>query len=188
MDPVSLTASIVAILGFTAQVGSAINSFVTEYRATDSELKALAKEVDALRAVLNSLWSTYQESSLAIPQPGLGETNMLPCGQEDLLAIEHRQTDKALEIVLDGLDESLKQLLEIVRKSTERMAKGRMYKIYVQALWKRTATGIERVSIRITIMVLKFRFAIYWLVIKRPYRFYFMPKLCKILLPVGSFH
>jgi peptidoglycan hydrolase CwlO-like protein len=131
MDPLSVTASIIAVLAFAANVASTIDSFITEYRATDSELKAIVKEMDALQSVLESLLNAYQEHS--------GQSKV----KKD--SPSHGPTDKALESVLDGLDGSMKQLVDAVTKSRLRMAKGGMYKVYVQALWQRTAIGIENV-------------------------------------------
>jgi hypothetical protein len=136
MDPLSVTASIIAVLAFAADVASTIDSFITEYRATDSELKAIVKEVDALQSVLESLRKAYQ---MTHPVEHSGRSKV----KKD--SPSHGPTDKALESVLDGLDGSMKQLVDVVTKSKLRMAKGGMYKVYVQALWQRTATGIEKV-------------------------------------------
>jgi hypothetical protein len=148
MEPLSITASIVGVLAFAIDVTTAIDSFVTEYRATDSELKAIAKEVDALRSVLESLRNTYQTRNRAEIPSGLNKFKTVFAGQRDS-GQSHgegtRRTDKALESALDGLDQSMKQLADVVTKSKLRMAKGGVYKVYVQALWQRTATGIEKV-------------------------------------------
>lgn len=140
MDPVSMTASIIAVLAFTGQVSSTIGTFITEYRAADSELKAIVKEVDALRGVLACLQNAYQAEH-AIPEI------RLVLGGEPGDSRNHEQTDKALERTLEGLDGSMKKLDEVVKRSKQRMAKGGVYKVYVQALWQRTAKGIEKVRL-----------------------------------------
>jgi len=154
MDPLSITASIVGVLAFAIDVASAIDSFVTEYRATDSELKAIAKEVDSLRSVLESLRNAYQTRNRA----------EIPSRLNKFKNVFARQTDKALESALDGLDQSMKQLADVVTKSKLRMAKGGVYKVYVQALWQRTATGIDKVLPHD--MFLTYRSEIPWLAIK----------------------
>jgi Fungal N-terminal domain of STAND proteins len=141
MDPLSLAASITGILSFTISAATTIDSFITEYRATDSELKAIAKEVDALQSVLESLRSTYQKTNPVEESSRLSKFKKVFTRDSS----NHGQTDKALESALDGLDGSMKQLVDVVTKSKLRMAKGGMHKVYVQALWQRTATGIEKV-------------------------------------------
>jgi hypothetical protein len=144
MDPLSITASIIAVLTFTVDVATTIDFFITEYRATDSELKAIVKEVDALQSVLESLKNAYQTTCRAETATDGSKFKKVFTRQRN--STQGRgQTDKALESILDGLDGSMKQLVDVVTRSKSRMATGGMYKVYVQALWQRTATGIEKV-------------------------------------------
>jgi hypothetical protein len=167
MDPLSLTASIVGVLTFAVDVATAIDSFITAYRTTDSELEAIVKEVNALRSVLESLRIAYQRANRSAS--GLSMLKNVFMRQRNSVrghGYGHGQTDKALESTLDGLEESLKQLVDVVTKSKGRMAKGGVYKAYVQALWQRTATGIEKALPPASNIFLRRRSAIHCLAIK----------------------
>jgi len=150
MDPLSITASIIGVLTFTIQVGTAIDTFISEYRAADSELKAIVGEVDALRGVLQSLHNAYRKPPGGIPEQfsGLWSNKwkkLARAGHERSNPKGLGQTDNALESTLEGLGGSLEKLADVVTTSKHRMGKGGVHKVYVQALWQRTATGIEKV-------------------------------------------
>src|ERR1700726_2913471 len=117
MDPLSLTASIVGVLTFAVDVATAIDSFITAYRTTDSELEAIVKEVNALRSVLESLRNAYQRANRSAS--GLSMLKNVFMRQRNSVrghGYGHGQTDKALKSTLDGLEESLKQLVDVVTK------------------------------------------------------------------------
>jgi hypothetical protein len=169
MDPLSLTASIIGVLTFAIDVATAIDSFITVYRTTDSELEAIVKEVNALRSVLESLRNAYQRANRTRSASGLSMLKNVFMRQRNSVRGHgdgHGQTDKALESTLDGLEESLKQLVDVVTKSQGRMAKGGLYKVYVQTLWQRTATGIEKALPPASNIFLRRRSAIHCLAIK----------------------
>jgi hypothetical protein len=59
MDPLSVTASIIAVVTFAEQVGSAIRVFIKSYQAAGSELDTIAVEISNLSNVLQCLEDVY---------------------------------------------------------------------------------------------------------------------------------
>jgi hypothetical protein len=149
MDPLSVTASIVGIVAFATQVNSAITAFMDAYRATDSELHAIAAEVDAMHHILERLQNTYEASNAGLAEAHSRQGNKpwqsFSKSKHHIATTSNTRTDKALMGVLDGLNGSLKKLDDIVKKSGERMVKGGVHKLRVRAMWHRTAVGIEKV-------------------------------------------
>jgi hypothetical protein len=130
-DPLSLVASIAAVITFTAQAGKLIDDLISRYRETNSELAEVGTEIRLLEVVLGELETAYRSHSAT---PG-------GYGEESKCA----PTDTTLKTVLDGLNRCMKQLKDVVAKSYERMERGGLHKIRVQAVWQRTSKGINKV-------------------------------------------
>lgn len=147
-DPLSIAASIIGVVTFAAQVGGTIKVFIDDYRGSDLELNAIAAELSALYGVLQSLHGEYENageverSGRAGPESKL--ERILKSKQKVSVATE-QLADEPLREVLGGLNGSMKQLDDVVKKSREKMAKGGLYKVHVRALWQRTAKGIEKI-------------------------------------------
>ena len=150
MDPLSIAASIIGVLTFTIQVGNTIDTFISDYRIADSELKAIVEEVHALRGVLECLQNVYLTVTTYNAETGSSQRikwKKIPTGGHMYLNTKSRgDTDKALKNTLQGLDTNMKTLEDVVHKCNQRIARGGVYKAYVQALWQRTASGIEKVG------------------------------------------
>jgi hypothetical protein len=69
---------------------------------------------------------------------------MLKSKQKGSVATE-QLADEPLREVLGGLNGSMKQLDDVVKKSRDKLAKGGLHKVHVRALWQRTAKGIEKI-------------------------------------------
>lgn len=154
-DPLSITASIIAVVTFAAQVGGSIKSFIDDYRSADLELDAIAAEVNALCGVLKSLQGEYEEATSSAAHARLGAASKLKQlvkGKAMASGVTPEQADKALQDILHCLNGSMKQLDDVVKKSKDRMAKGGIYKIQVRALWQRTAKGIEKVNVEMSVI------------------------------------
>jgi hypothetical protein len=138
-DPLSIAASLIGVVAFAAQVGSAIKDFTDAYRGAELELGAIAAELSALSVVLQKLQVEYEKADIP--------SNSIASSGKRLDSWRPDETDEPLRAVLSGLDGSIEKLQDVVSKSFERMAKGGLYKVQVRALWQRTAKGINRVRI-----------------------------------------
>jgi hypothetical protein len=61
-DSLSITASILAVVTFAAQVSGSIKGFIDDYRGADLELDTIAAELNALCGILQSLQGEYEKS------------------------------------------------------------------------------------------------------------------------------
>lgn len=148
-DPLSVTASIIAVVTITAQVGSLINDFVSSYRDSSSALKEVATELSVLKVVLERLHDAYDNahgSSAKNQPPTRSRLPVKSNKKRDKTKVESAPTDAALASVLDGLQASMRKLDEVVKKSNDRIIKGGIHKMQVQMLWQRTYKGVDKVS------------------------------------------
>jgi Fungal N-terminal domain of STAND proteins len=148
-DPLSIVTSVIGIVAFAAQVGSSIKDFTDSYRGTDLELTAIVAELSTLSSVLTSLQAAYGEVE-ELNANGAKTTSKwkpLLSHQQNSRTVRQGQADRPLKEVLDGLNRSMKQLDDVVKRSGEQMAKGGLYKVRVKALWLKTAKGIEKVKL-----------------------------------------
>lgn len=126
-DPLSIAASIIAVVTLAREVTTSIDAFLSSYRAADSELKIIAQEVEDLHNVLKIL----HEKSAAEPQVPRSELST---------------ADQVLLGVLKDPGGCVTELDVVVKKSCERMGKGGVHKLRVQVIWQSTSKGIEKVK------------------------------------------
>lgn len=148
-DPLSVTASIIAVVTITAQVGGLIDDFVSSYRDSSTALKEIAAELGVLKVVLERLHDAYDnvhKSSTKNQTPNRSRLPIKSDKKHSKTKLESAPTDAALTSVLGGLQNSMRKLDDVLKKSNERMIKGGFHKMQVQMLWQRTYKGIDKVS------------------------------------------
>lgn len=145
MDPLSITASIIAVVSFAAQVMTTIKDFIDAAQTSDSELEVIVTEVEALRSILGQFQKVYESADVTVSKTH----SRFGSKMRGLLINKHnrvtQQVDLALVLVLNGLERGLKRLEEIINKSSDRMAKAGIQKWRVRLPWQRTAPGIGKV-------------------------------------------
>jgi hypothetical protein len=147
-DPLSIAASIIGIVTFAAQVGGTIKDFIDDYRGSDLELNAIAAEVNALCGVLQNLHGEYEnagEVEVSGHSRPASKLERILKSKKKASVDTQPLADAPLREVLGGLNGSMQQLDDVVKRSRERIAKGGLYKVHVRALWQRTAKGIEKI-------------------------------------------
>ncbi|KAF3403195.1 hypothetical protein DPV78_004126 [Talaromyces pinophilus] len=139
-DPLSLTASIIAVVTLAAQVGTSADEFVSNYRSANLDLEDVSNELKSLRRVLEEVVKAYKPSrgiSLSNGGEGLANSNT---------ATLSATTDEALlKDVVAGLNRCMEHLNEMLTRSKEQCDKGGIHKIRVQMLWQRTSKVVNKV-------------------------------------------
>jgi len=108
MDPLSISASVVALFTITAQLINAVNAISNSVKTHQMVLRNISQELAALRLVLGKLKEFADSSGAKSPE------------------------DKALMLVLDGCLETYEAIGEDLRAIQTGLNKGSLRKMYVQ--------------------------------------------------------
>ena len=112
MDPLSISTGVASLLGCCITVGMSLRKFLSEAAAVKTTIMAMLADLRALRSVLESMETTFEEMNSDKPETGhIGAhwTNLfqsLEDGQQSLVG---------LQMVLEGVNKDVK-FLDSARK------------------------------------------------------------------------
>jgi hypothetical protein len=108
MDPLSISASVVALFTITAQLISAVETITDSVKTQPAVLRSVIQELTALHLILDKL------KSLSNSNPGTS------------------QEDKALLLVLDGCMETYESIGEEMKEIQSSLDRGSIRKLFTQ--------------------------------------------------------
>jgi hypothetical protein len=108
MDPLSISASVVALFTITAQLISAVETIRDSVKTQPAVLRSVIQELTALHLILDKL------KSLSNSNPGTS------------------QEDKALLLVLDGCMQTYESIGEEMKGIQSSLGRGSIRKLYTQ--------------------------------------------------------